>query len=517
MMKKTVYFSTLLVLLFFVFSCEKDFREISSNVVANNNFDTEKVVLDLEIEPYRIDVRADDIALGTLGEYWLGVYNKPGFIKLEGSIITQFSLPASAATLITDKVDTLHTIDAVYLKLPYSSSVSIRETTDPLPKFRIDSILGNTSVPSNIKVYKNETFLNSLNPTDPTELNEYLSNASYITGELLSQDPAGFEFIPNPNDTILPLKRRDSQGNEYNDTIRILSSNTNVISTPFIAIPLNKDRMKELLWDKILDNTISSQDVLNNEFRGLIIESTGDDGAAVPLSLSNASLDIYYTRTILESGVVKERDSLTLPFNFTGRITNSRYLKGTPVGAGGSATNVNLQGTSGSAARIKILNPEQLENLRSENILINDASLVFNVDASTDTTKLPRRLTVYREGLKNGEIVSGHVKDSYSESAFFGGNLELAISKPDKYTLRITDYISDIVSGDTDNSDLVLKVYNPTTDDPFVPGSNPPAIDTIVKKYNWNPRGISILNNASQNGDKRAKLILTYSKEKESN
>ena len=99
-----------------------------------------------------------------------------------------------------------------------------------------------------------------------------------------------------------------------------------------------------------------------------------------------------------------------------------------------------------------------------------------------------------------------HIEDSYTESPYFGGNLFLSEEEePESYNFKITDYISSLLDGSTDDfSTLELKVFNTLTDTPE---------DLNVETYNWNPRSVVLLNgDKAANGIKKAQLKISYSK-----
>ncbi|WCC44683.1 hypothetical protein PJW08_13960 [Tenacibaculum finnmarkense] len=83
-------------------SCEKDFSDLGGHVVANTKFETGELLLDVEIEKIDIAntntndaykaVRADNISLGSLGEYWLGVSkNNENYKGIQASVISQLA------------------------------------------------------------------------------------------------------------------------------------------------------------------------------------------------------------------------------------------------------------------------------------------------------------------------------------------------------------------------------------------------------------------------------------------
>ncbi|MFY7671777.1 DUF4270 domain-containing protein [Tenacibaculum sp. MEBiC06402] len=512
MTKKIVYLSVAFVSLLFVISCEKDFREIGGNVISNNAFDTKQITLDVIIKDSIVEaVRADNLGIGSLGEYLLGVYNNPDYERIEASIISQLGLVINPQTVQNttkaesgddEDLDSIYVFNQAVLEIPYTST-KLDDEADGKPKFRLDSLLGNSTIPVALSVYRNGTFLNNLDPNNPSQQNNYLSNHEYLESELLNEDP-GFTYTPDPTDTLYVFDRELSTGETFKDTTKLANS------IPFLTVPLNKTRMKELFWDKFGDSEFTTQNDFNNYFRGLILKTEGTDGSMVPLSLgTNAPrVKFYYTITTLDEGVVKDTIVGNYTFSFAG-VTNSKYKMTAPQNAVPS-NSFAIQGTAGTMATVNILNGTELQDLRSQNILINDASLVFNIDSSRDTTKVPLRLLLFQNnGIGDGE----HLKDSYELPQFFGGFLgDDEEGKPKEYIFRITDHISELVSGQIEeNVPLVLKVYNSGTDVSVINN----FIQEEVRTYNWNPRGVTLLDHSSSHGEKRAKLIISYSEEKD--
>ena len=505
-----------------IISCEKDFSDIGSSVVSNTKFETGEVLLDVEITPVDIaSVRVDNI-ISPIGEYLLGVYKNDNYKTIESSFISQLTLLTNPKTkdvkaaASDGEIDSIYTLDKVILKLPYTAT-NIGKETDGKPKFRLDSVLGDPELPTALRIYRNGTFLNILDPSNPAVSNTFESNATYIESELLNENP-GFTFKPSPKDTMLILTRNISNGNTYKDTIKLDNK------APFLAIPLNITRMKELFWDKFKDSEFSSTDAFNDYFRGLIVKSEGTNGSMIPLSLlgtsASATLDFHYTITTFEKKdgqanlILKDTLPNTYSFPLSG-IRNSMYKMGT-VTTPAPANNFTIQGTAGTAATVKILDNVKLQELKANNWLVNDASLTFYINQSINTDKdiLPQRLFLYQnKDNGSGGLTPTQLTDAYREAALFGGNLELTDDdKPEKYNFRITDYISDLLDGTTsDISPLTLKVYNNPTDN----ATTNNVLDVNVKTYNWNPRGVTLLDgNETVNNTKRAVLKISYSKEK---
>ncbi|MCH3881260.1 DUF4270 domain-containing protein [Tenacibaculum aquimarinum] len=503
MIKKSVYVGSFLLFLFGVISCEKDFTDIGSSVINNGVFETKDTLLDITISPVDIAaVRADGGISVNLGEYLLGVYKSDDFKTIEASIVSQIGLLADLKVVEnTYGTDTtvVTKMDKVLIRLPYQSTNTVDVETSDGNSFKIDSILGDPTIPVAVKVYRNLTFLNTLDPANPTQQNTYLSDAVYSKGNILNED-ANFSFTVPQNettqDTMYVFDRNLSNGNTFKDTLKIANS------APFMAIPLDKDEIKALFLDKYETTEFESLQAFQNYFRGLIIEASGTDGSLIPFNFSTGSpvIDIFYTNTVLANGSIIDTIVRNNSFPLSG-VTNSIYKP--TAGNAPAAGNFVVQGTAGTMANIDILQGTELQDLRSQDWLINDASLVFYVEQSKDTTNVPLNLFLYKNEDGNPSLI----KDIITEgTSVFGGQLLIDENgAKDRYHFRITDYISDLLSGESSyNPPLGLKVFN-TTDLPSF------TTDTIVGSFNWNPRGIVLHSNTSSNVERKAQLKISYS------
>jgi hypothetical protein len=514
MLKKLIkpffYVSSLAFFLSFVVSCEDDFTDIGTTIVSNNQFTTNDTIFEVFVTGKDIErVQADGIQLGgTLGQYLLGVYNNGNYEKIEASIISQLTLPLNLS-LVDQEYDpdttVVTTIDTVFLRIPYQAT---RTGTDAIgPVFQLDSIIGDQEQPFTLNVFQLSSFLNILDPDDPARTNTYFSDEDY---EVFSEKLNVFEdtqFTPRARDTAQFVLRRLSNGDIYDtDTVQYNAAN------PYISIPLKKDVIKQLFLDQYGSAELSSQDAFNNYFRGIKIQAEGNSGSLMSLDFDNASLppmvDIYYTNTVLRNGgtIVVDTISKNDQFNLSG-IRNSEY-KMTPS-LPPTFNKVAVQGTAGSMAQVNILGFGQLEYLRLQDWLINDATLTLYVDKTTvgsDTIATPFRLYIYKDGTDgNGEPLPTQILDALTEGTdALDGNLNLDGDRnPDNYTFKITDYISELASGElNDLQPLGIRVFNPT---------DLPLTDTIVDTYNWNPKAVMLLNHEAINGARRATLKISYS------
>ena len=552
--KKHTYVGVLFLSLAGIVSCEKDFTDIGTGVISNTEFSTGEVVLEVEIIQNNItSVRADNISLNTLEEYWLGVYNTPYAEKIEAGFVSQLSLPSDlvVSEASINDTTTVYSLDKVILKIPYTS-VFVSKEADGKSKFRLDSILGNPSIPTELEVYRNGTFINRLDPADPSKENSFSSDFVYQEEELLTA--AGFTFKPSAVDTVFYFNRADrsialNSTTSIQDTLKLSTASS--LAAPFLAIPLDLDEMKRLFWDKFEDPDFSSSAEFQTYFKGIILKTKGADGALVPINLaseSTPSIDFFYAKTILKGSDVIANTTSTYSFP----LSNARSSTYTMSPASMSVPNENfiIQGTAGASATVKILgvNLLELENsnpldpileykdkdvnndgfldleelasltdeINQEGLLVNDALLTFYVNtvASPDADILPQKLLIYKNIEMNGRVTPTHIEDSYTEFASFGGDLLLdEDGTPERYNFKVTDYISNLLDGTNDDlPTLELKVFNKVTDLP-VNGSG--ALDVSVKTYNWNPRAVLLLNgDNTTNGVKKAQLKISYTEKK---
>ncbi|MFT5672410.1 MAG: hypothetical protein ACI9JT_001041 [Polaribacter sp.] len=526
--RKSTYYGVLFLVFAGIVSCEKDFTDIGSGVVSNTEFSTNDTIIEVLVSSVGIEnVRADGLALsgtpffGAQGQYLLGAYINDQYENIEASIVSQVVINTGLKLSSYEHPDGLDfetSIDTAFLRLPYHATLV---SNDSRPIYTLDSVIGNQELPFTLNIYELETYLNTLNPADPTKTNSFFSDQDYDTNSTTLAAVEDMDFMPTANDTLLIIKRRNSLGALHTtDTIRYTASANTEIPLPMAIIPLKKSFVKEVFLDNYGTANFDSQNNFNNYFRGIVIDAkekthvSGEKGGALiafnlrstGIGASSSLIEVYYTNTFFKSNTREIDTVITKAHTFQlGGIMNSKYSSNNRVYPVNKE--VKLQGAAGSEAKIEILNGSQLSELRAKNWLINDAALTFYINQDSDTTNTASQLYLYKRGEDlNSNPISSHIKDILSEgAASFGGLLERENNKKDHYTFRITDYLSDILSGQTDyNPPLRLKVYNT---------SDTQITDTIFRNYNWNPKAISILNgDENLNGARRAQLKISYSK-----
>lgn len=493
------YVGLFLTVFFTIISCEKEIESIGVNLVDNNNFSTNQLTTAI----VTTNKNVERVISNGVPQYLLGVYSDTEFGKLKASIVSQLSLPTSGESY---DYGTNAVIDSVLINIPYQSTREDDES-DGRPKFSIDSVIGDSEVEFQLSVYELKTFLNKLDPNDPSKLAVYYSDKEFQRDET-SLFSGNFKI--NPSDTVSYIKRYMSDAITVFDIDTVKQSDL----SPSIKIPLNENMIQQLFIDNASSAEFSSIDDFQHYFRGLYIEAeelSSANSHVISLDMANAKLIIYYSNdedeaegqdlngngTNGEQGV---RIKQQFEFSFGSIKSNVLERDKTIVKASGE-DRLYVQGAAGSIVTID-LSIENLENLRGRNLLITNTNLTFYVDQNASSNIVPEQLFLYNYD-ENRQLL-----DMITEGInAVGGTLERdEDGKPYRYVFKITDYISELLKSDEplDLVKLGLKVYGSTD----LPTSN---TDTAIRDFSWNPQGVVLFGNDVSAGDKRIKFEIFYS------
>ncbi|MDY7396826.1 DUF4270 domain-containing protein [Aureibaculum sp. 2210JD6-5] len=514
------YIAIFSIVLMSVISCEKDFQNVGVGLVDNNLFATEQATF--EVIAYNQNV--DSSRISSSNPHLLGVTKDKNFGLLKASIIGQLSL---GSINFTDNMS----IDAVILNIPYYATKK-----EGAAGYELDSIIGDQETEFNLSVYENGTYLNTLDPTDPSQGKKYYSDETYVKKSLLYSDG----FKPNKNDTIYIVERRFLDGDP--DTVDDRDTIMTETATPSIKIPLDTVFFRNSFINQQNSGAFDSNDNFINHFRGLILEADGTDGSLMTLPMNNATMTFYYSNIVLtdestttgdlngdgdtddEDVPVKTKQTASFPLSGLKTGTYERdYTKAQPDSdintkltspdKENGEDKLYIQGAAGSITIIDILKgmtQEKLDQIRSENWLINDASLTLYVENENDTI-IPHKLHIYNYE-ENTQILDASTEPQTLQ--FNGALQKTEDNKPLKYKFTITDYISEVLKSDNplNLQKLAIKVFHPT-DLPNIP-QNGPITDIIMRDFSWNAKGVVLKgNNYESSSDgyaQRLKLEIFY-------
>ncbi len=502
-----------LVFFFGIISCEKDFEDIAVNLIDNKAFSVGDTLL--EIISYNKNVmssRVDNNEAGKVPLSLLGVYQDNDFGYMRSALISQLKLPILGVNFGDNAV-----IDLVVVDMPYllKDTLVIKEITEDKDTIyervkSLDFIYGNRKMEYNITVNELGTFLNTLDPLDPSKGMKYYSDKDYLIKDLLHTG----SFKPNVNDTVLYVERKylDDDPGTVDDIDTIKAEDV----SPSIKFILNSDFFKNRFVDHQDSPDFDDNLSFNHYFRGLYIDADGVDGSIMNLATTKAKMTIYYTNDIKGKDDVVVKTKQTMHFSFGG-VKTGKYIKDynqPEIREALDFPNVDdgeqklfIQGASGSEAIIDLFPDEfELEDLREKDWLINEANLTIYIRG--DQKEVPSKLFLYN--YEYGSMISDNYSFKFGPEVF-GGVLEYDNNgEPEKYKFRITKYIKDILDKEDPKAPSILALKNFVNTDGF----DPKAIDTIIRDYNWIPKGVVLKGNLPETDKERIKLEIYYSKSK---
>lgn len=405
--------------------------------------------------------------------------------------------------------------------------------------YKLDSLLGNSQANFKLKISELDYYLSSLDPQSNLEkFQRYYSNNQIplnFSGNVLSDD----EVIINSKELV--FYNIDDPDTPDEDESKIVKERL----PPRLRISLDKDFFQK----KILDNE-GSQDLATNEkfklfFKGLIIKAYDfSDPLLMILNFNQAEINIVYNYKLYDK---KDTDDTTsddtiedIESQFKlkmGGIQINSFVKETyPPGLvskiNDTITNpqsVYLKGGAGVMAEIELFKDndgnEVLEEIRSKNWLINEASLSLYIDkemlSSSGGIIEPSRLYLYN--IKTKAPLLDYFIDNTSGSKEFqnkiihGGIIELdEDEKGLMYKIRMSEHIKNIIRKDSTNYSLGLVVSSDISRN-----ATSEVNDSNLVKYTpttsaINPLGTVLIgpSPSTENYDKRMRLNLYYTEVK---
>lgn len=511
----------ILAVVFAFVGCDEEFSEIGGEII-NNPSSVE--LREVEVNAY--SEKVESIQTNNLPNYSLGVYNHPVYGESSASLVSQLSLSTENPDFGDNAV-----LDSVVLTIPYFSSES-EESTQENIIYELDSIYGNETF--KLSVYETSYFLNDFDPEVGFEQRQkYYSDQQDAVEQNILGDALYTDESFEPSDL-------GYTSYEINDTS---GDNDTISNTPAFKIKLPVDYFQE----KIINRAGSSDLLNNNNFRNYIrsllikAEPNGTGGSQILLDFSGTNgtprISLYYKRDLEEEGEetqrVRKRFDLNLgnnrfntfegefPMDVTQNITSQTSETG--------AENIYLKAQEGSMAVIELFpDEEELEAIKNEELLVNEAFLTFHVNEDIMTgEENPRRLYLY--DLTNNRFLVDYALDP----TLTGGdpdasltNFSEVVSEDEDgrfYRIRITNHVSGIINEEADNVKLGLVIVPninsvvARNQEGGIVGSlmsatreMPELIDQIPSVNSLTPTGTVLHGNMSADDDKRLKLQIYY-------
>jgi hypothetical protein len=525
------FFKKMLVLasIILLYSCDKDYNVIGGDLIGDNHFDLSKYTSSVVAYNQKIGpIQSNDLPVNPLG-----IYNNPNFGETTANFNTQLVL----STPITS-VSTRPYVTSVVLTIPYYYDASKTVVnTDGSHVYTLDSIYGADKAPMKLSVYESGYYMRD---TDP--VGGFQQTQKYFTNQ---NDDFDNVKVGNRLNTDSNLTQND---NFFFDpaehVVTTTDSITKVVTTtrtpPGMQLDLDKNYFKTRIIDAVAAGKLATNDVFKEYFRGLYFKMEKSGSSAGNLAMLNFKLGkitINYNEdlSVTTNGTVTvSRVKKTIVLNMTG---NSVSLLNNNFGSSGLAYNalpntgntlagdekLYLKGGEGSLAILDLFSTAgELESIRSNGWLVNEANLVFHIDASTMANSYePKRIYLY--DLTNNRPVVDYYNDGTTSTdakkskVVFDGNINTdATSKRGlTYKIRITNQIRNLIkNADSTNVKLGIVVTEDISTIANHKMKTPNAFITQAPKASvMNPLGTILYGGKlTVPEDKRLKLEIFYTK-----
>ncbi|PWA05223.1 DUF4270 domain-containing protein [Flavobacterium psychrotolerans] len=531
----------------FLASCDRDFNSIGTDIIGADNFafGTPKAY-----DVVAFNQNSGVVQSSNLPTNALGIYYNPAFGTTTANFATQLELstvnPTIDATL-------LPVIESVVLTIPYFSTKTGLKDDGVSGIYELDSIYGPKTSKLKLGVYESGYFMRDLDPSTQ-ETQQYYTNQNSlfdnVKGPLLNN-----EAVATQNDEFI------FSDAELTETVTATDGTVTTTRTaPGMKLNLDTTFFK----NKIIDapsGKLTTNDVFKNYFRGLYFKVEKSGAADTNLAMLNfkgGTITIKYKENT--SATVKTRVDKSIILNLTGNSVNllqndylSSYTDGIASpnltdgdprlflkGGEGSMAVINLFGgqdlkgldSDGNLTNIPNHVSDDLDELRANSLLINDASLTFTIDnnsMSNALTSEPNRIYLY--DLNNKKQLTDYTTDLTTRTAqkynkyIHGGIIEKVAGKGTQYKIKLTNHIRSLIKNDTvtnvrlglvvteNINDVSNKKLKNSFNLPGILGGNPFEVKYLPTSSVMNPLGTILYgSNPSVPEDKKLKFQIYYTK-----
>jgi hypothetical protein len=465
-------FKFLLVLvgiLLFV-SCDKEYSAVGDALIGDNNFELVKYPANVVAYNEKITpIESNNLPVNALG-----IYDNPAFGKTTAGFATQLTLAIVKPTFGANI-----SIESVYLDIPYfvdaTQTKPIASTTTGVTAgntYVLDSIYGEPNAKIKLSVYESGRYMGNQDGKSQTfYTNQNAEFDSFKIGNRLNDDldkSQNDEFFFNPAQNSVST-----------------TNATNVVtisySPPGMRLKLNTAFFKDKIFNAPA-GSLASNDVFINYFKGLYfkVEQSGSDkGSLAMINFLKGTITIKYKEDSTTTPVAPVEKSIVL--NMSGSTASLLEQSNTKAEYETARSNPNrvlgdkklyLKGGEGSVAVLDIFEKkdligydtngsltgpngvsDELDKIRKEGWLINDANLLFNIDTENAEFKNsfePQRIYLYNF-TNNATILDyalGAATTNKNTTKFlFGGYIKKdATSKRGvSYKINITNHIRNLV------------------------------------------------------------------------
>ena len=534
---KSILFLTSILL--FV-SCDKEYSTVGDALIGENHFDLAKYTSSVVAYNEKITpIQSENLAVNALG-----IYDNPAFGKTTANFATQLIMSSPDPVIGANPV-----IDSVYVEVPYFvNATKTVNNTDGSHTYELDSIYGLPKAKIKLSVYESGYFMRDLDP-----IGGFQNSQKYFTDQ--NTDFENLKVGNRLNDDANVAQNNEFFFDPAEHKVDVTDATTGKVTTtrtpPSMRLKLNKD----FFDSKIIhapSGSLATNDVFKNYFRGLYfkVEQSTDAGSLAMINFAKGTITIKYKEDLASTtGGLPTRVEKAIILNMSGNTVSLPVQSNTNTDYSNATSNSNpllgddklyLKGGEGSLAVIKLFGPDlygadgttgspngvadELDIIRKSGWLINEANLVFYVDADNAEFKKsyePDR--IYLFDFNNNRPIIDYFVDGSSAirpkaaKVIFDGNInrDAATKRGTTYKIRITNHIRNLVKY-ADSTNVKLGVV--VTEDIKIANSNklktPTAkISQAPKASVMNPLGTILFGgNSTVPADKRLKLEIYYTK-----
>lgn len=530
---------TLVATVLLLVSCDKEYNSIGSDLVDNNNFGFDKY----EFQAIAYNQAGGAVESNNLSVNALGIYENDVFGTTTANFVSQLSLETFSPT-----IGVKPEIESVVLTVPYFSTLTATEASSGNNTYVLDSIYGGSGS-FKLSVYESGYALRSLDPTNSFEAQRYYTNQNadfdnVKVGSRLNDDDdetQNDEFFFSPA--------------EHRETVTVDSKESIVRTAPGMRLNLNKAFFTTKIINAVAAGKLASNDVFRNYFRGLyfkVEKISGTAGQMAMLNFGAGKITIKYKEDTSTTDATRVDKSIVL--NLSGTTVNllsdvNKPAYDAAISSSNSTTGdskLYLKGGAGSLAVIELFGktdvrgfdsngaatftpngvPDALDDLRypadGKKILINEANLVFHIDATTmAATKEPNRVYLY--DLTNSQSIFDYKVDASSGTKAQNGkfiysgiiNKEAVTDGRGKtYKIRLTNQIRNLIkNADSTNVKLGLVVTGDINNSTSARLRTAKTLFSKVPKASViTPLGTVLYGNNVADETKKLKLEIYYTK-----
>ncbi|NAS31220.1 DUF4270 family protein [Flavobacteriaceae bacterium R38] len=408
-------------------------------------------------------------------------------------------------------------------------------------RFELDSIFGNREATFDLRVDQSTFFLRDLDPdTNFQEAQEFFSNMDFSSFVGTNLFDGSFQI----SDQEVIIFNEDNPNTP--DTDESITVNRRI--PPGIRVELDPVFFQQNLVDREGDPEIANNLNFREFLRGIRISTSNhSDDLYMLLNLNMANIEIEYTfDRVNENGTANdpsddtvEQDNevftINLVTNTGGIAVNTFETDPLPsaitneIDRGIAAERLYLDGGSRTIIEMDLFDEEGtstiLEEVRAQNLLINEANLTFFIDR--ETLDLAGGITepdrIYLYNIENNTILADYsnevLRQSPSFNIFDGNITRNDLGNGIQYRVRVTEHINNIIRNDSTNVKLGLTITSDITNPLNITGVDGSAQELSIPQASVvNPFGTVLFgSSATVPEDRRLKLEIFFTEPTDNN